>query len=80
MHLEVFDGCLSFDEEGVVFGVEDGLVDVLTGKGDDRLVVVPEADSKELGALTIRSADQIGPSVARCRLVFGVPVPTMYSA
>ena len=57
VHLEVFDGCLSVDEEGVVFGVEDGLVDVLTGEGGDGLVVVPEADREELGAFTIRSTD-----------------------
>ena len=59
MNLEVFDGCLPVDEEDIVLGVEDSLVDVLTGEGHDRVMVVPEADRKEFGAVTVWSADQI---------------------
>jgi hypothetical protein len=71
VNVKVSDRGLSVNEIPVVFEVEDGLINVFSRKGDDRLLVVPEADCEELGALTIRSANQIGPSVARCRLVFG---------
>ena len=71
VNVEVFDGCLPVDKEDIVLGVEHSLVYVLTGKGRDRLMVVPEADRKELCPVTVRSADQIRTLVARCRLVLG---------
>ena len=45
VNAEVFGGGLSVDEISVVFGIEDSLVDVFSRKGDDRIMVVPEADS-----------------------------------
>lgn len=71
VNLEVFDGCVPVDEEDIVLGVEDSLVDVLTGEGHDRVMVVPEADRKKFGAVTVWSADQIRTPVACCRLVLG---------
>ena len=64
VNLEVFDGCLPVDEEDIVLGVEDSLVDVLTGEGHDRVMVVSEADRKKFGAVTVWSADQIRTLVA----------------
>ncbi len=65
--MEVFDGGLSIDEVSVVLGIEDSPLDVFSRKGDNRIVAVPEADRKELCAVTVRSADQVCTSVAwRC--------------
>ncbi len=41
VNVEVFDGCFSVDKERVVFRVEDSVVDVFAGKGNDRIVIVP---------------------------------------
>ena len=47
VNLEVFNSRLPLDEELVVLGIEDGLVNVLTSKGNDRLAVVPKTDREE---------------------------------
>ncbi len=69
MNVEVLDAGLSVDQVSVVLWIEDCLVDVFSRKGDDRFVAVPEADRKELGAVTVWSADQVGTPVARRCLV-----------
>ena len=71
MNVEVLDPGLSVDEVSVVLWIEDSLVDVFSRKGDDRIVAVPEADRKELGAVAIWSADQVGTPVARRFIVLG---------
>lgn len=41
---EVLDGGFSVDEVSVVFGIEDGLVNVFSPERFDRLAIIPEAD------------------------------------
>ncbi len=69
--MEVLDAGLSVDQVSVVLWIEDSPVDVFSCKGDDRIVAFPEADRKELGAVAIWSADQVGTPVARRRFVLG---------
>lgn len=42
---------IAFDQEPLTLGVEDGLLDVLAGKGLDRFPEVSETHADELGRL-----------------------------
>ena len=66
---EVLDRGLPIDEICVVLGIEDGLIDVFTGKRNDRIAAVPETDRQELCAIAICSTDQVRTLVAGSRLV-----------
>ena len=66
---EVLDRGLSVDEVPVIFGIEHGQVDVISSEGDDRLMVIPEADRQELSTVTIWSADDVRALIPRRCLV-----------
>ena len=62
-------GEVSFDEEGVVFGVEDGLLGILPGEGLDRLDRFLQRKHQELAAIT-----DVAPEHQRREIAWGLRV------
>lgn len=60
---------IAFNQEPLVLGVEDSLLDVLTGEAINRFPGFPEAHGNEFGSIPFGSPQHLGTAVSRRFLV-----------
>jgi hypothetical protein len=60
---------ITFDQEPLILGVEDGLLDVLASKGLNRFRGVPETNGNELSPVTVGPPQRPRAAVTRRLLI-----------
>src|SRR5262245_58033792 len=62
---EMRDGEIASDEVAIVFGIENGALDVVAGESLDGLERLPERQRDDLGAVAFIALKDVGTAIAR---------------